>query len=774
MSPTRLAIRLVRHHARLAAAGFLLAFLVVAGVGAASVVPGYADHAVRESTRMSAAYADQAVVAGSPEDAEVLRSAGLTATRSGAVIVRSPLAAQPVEHIVFDPWRPNYPVLAGQPPLSPERIAVSTSTAEALGAGVGERVQMREGKTWREVTIAALVTDPADIDRQFVVAAGLVTPEGGSIWLGSPSDAVLEKLTGLASGDTSISRVDARADTRVETANAQLHKAWRALAILLGILGVASGFVVVSLARAIVRADVAGLAASGMRERAIRTVMARALLIPAGSGCALGTLAAALVPWAGRRSGALLGQCWSGVTLPEPAYVAGAIGAVALGLALPIAMARARAHRQRHRVGWPPVAEKLLGRIAAVVAAVSLLLILAARLSMTSLTVFLVGIPLAALAAAVPSVVWTLAQRGQGPLARQVHAHTALPQILVGTILAGLCAVASWSAASRWHTAAVNGTQLFTPMQPPNSIVASAVPAPTAAEISNAFLESGGDSVRSWIVPDERRTQQRVTTASAAACVESDPSLDIAAVPPECLRTEAAVPLNTLMLSDDPSLGARILADADLIQQGRVALVAFRAGAVEASSIDVVDAAAPDPVLGGYLPGAVIGVDSPLARRLSVTPSAVRTMAFLGAEHMTAQERARFIGRLLHLAPTTVIGDATAPPQSSRYAQNRFTSALSALVIGLLLAAVMTVLADALARIEATMAGLRRPPALRRRAAALIIVAGTCGAVCGLVFAWFSGVHLTASFGWTWLWPLVGVVLGVVPLLRPRMAGGHG
>ncbi|WP_146133009.1 hypothetical protein [Knoellia remsis] len=757
-------------------AATLVTAATVAGITGLSAVARYMDASVAASVRQGVANKEQIVVAGRKADAVLLKEAGFIGLTTGRALVLSSQGADSVESLVVDTPVVTYATVRGDATVATGEVAVSTALAEKLALAVGQDVRIRIGETtWRSATVSGILVDPAAVDRAFIVLRQQVKPDPGTTWAGPAGDDVVDELSGVGSGETSGSLTDSRVAERVAQANGPFHRVVFGMTLSLAVLGSFLLGVLLLAGRRAVEPDVRGLVAAGMPEPRVARVLQFSAAAPLAVGAVVGAVVGGIAPWLARPLARNIGHVWLAPQWPEPRSVILALGSIGLACFVACLIVTRLRPRAARSLSSPWAVPDGFLRTACVVAAVCVALVIGARLFMTPVTVRWVGLPLAVGAVAVPTAVAGVAILYRlGPVRRAFWKRAGLPVLGVGVVTSAVCAVFAWSAADRWHTVAVNQALPGSVMQPRDSVVASAVPGTATQLLRDRFVELGGQSARWWALPDEQSTQVRVTTASAAACVAKNPELDISMVPPECTRTDSPVPMNGVFLTDKGSArpGAPAV-DPALNQSGAVALVTYGPSRAEKPRIQIFDGVVDDPVLGGLLPGMSVEAGSPAAKKLGLTPSSVNLVVFLGAGDLSQRERATFTAEILRLAPTTLLSDDTREPLTQRYRAIRLSMGLLALLILTIFAASMVFLSDYLGSLEHVTAGMRGKLRLRPGVVAFVLSSAAFGSLSGLAYAWFSGVHVAASFGGVWTWGFAAVLLGTLPLMR-RTKGHRG
>jgi hypothetical protein len=214
-------------------------------------------------------------------------------------------------------------------------------------------------------------------------------------------------------------------------------------------------------------------------------------------------------------------------------------------------------------------------------------------------------------------------------------------------------------------------------------------------------------------------------------------------------------PINTIALTDEPAT-AGLRADQGLVENGAIGVLTFTGDSVAATST-ATEPATPDPVLGGNLPGAVVGVDSPLARRLHLVPSGGQSLVLLDFDSLPDAARARMRSIIDRTSSTA----QTAEAYNDTALQLRAIATAVALGATAVLLLVVTTVGLAflasqrdLRRILGRLAVNRR----RRRAFGmrllLIPLAAQVAALAVARFcAWLAGARGGGGFGWLWTLP---------------------
>jgi hypothetical protein len=248
-------------------------------------------------------------------------------------------------------------------------------------------------------------------------------------------------------------------------------------------------------------------------------------------------------------------------------------------------------------------------------------------------------------------------------------------------------------------------------------------------------------------------------------CLEQRGSRDPNDVLEECGPVGTMSPINTIALTDAPAT-AGLRADKALVERGRTGLLTFTGDSMLATAI-ATEPARGDPVLGGNLPAAVVGVDSPLARRLHLTPSGAQSLLLLDFADLPDAAQARLRSTIARIASTAQTGEAYDDTERQlRAVATAVTIGATAVILLVITTVGMAFLASQrdLRRVLGHLGIDRR----RRRAVGVRMLLVPVGALAVALAtarfsAWLAGVHNDSGFGWLWAAPgLAGMAACVI------------
>ena len=682
----RLLIPLVRYRLR------PVLLVVMVGVVLGLTVCGAA--ALRESTLNAqgrAAGADQAdfefaLQAGSGDARELLaETPKLQRVEDGdATVLTSDAAAPALVRTMSAPAGPVGALVEGHRATQPGQAAVSLALQHQLAVRVGDTVNVTADDVTVPVEIVGVTVNEANVDDATIVTVvDELSASDTTVWL-SHTDPYANPGLRSALDDRSItyrsvSTLSEDARRSVPPAVAGLAYAPLLAALLLGLVAVG---VLLSLS-SVAREDTRLLTQAGVPPRqAWRLIGGVASGSLIGGMILGGTLATATV-WVARVSiAARLDQYWTTTAVPWlPATLLVLAVIVLAVVARPAALAAssvgdwiARPSRGRPRSRRRAVAGVLAGCGVAVIAAAA-----AARLQSPPNSI--AGwAPAGGLmvVASLPILIGDTFTRRLPP-ATSTIAHRLVASVsLVAVVASLIAATAAVSAARTTHNANAAEGQTSAP-QPPGSFLIYEVPDEAAGKIAGRFRDLGGQDVQQYELPDETQRRIRVTGTDLVDCMEKAQVANPDAVSPDCFPQDTMSPVNTVMLSIDGKTGSR--ADPGLIEDGEVGLLEYTGTTGDAKSIAITDAA-PDPLLGGNMPGMVVDPSGPVAQKFGLQTGGTRLVALLDFEQLDEHDQSLMRGTVARIAPGAQIADAD---QSNSYDQDRAIANVKA-VAGTILA----------------------------------------------------------------------------------------
>jgi hypothetical protein len=649
-------------------------------------------------------------------------------------------------------------LLRGRRPHRAGEATVSTAVQRALGAEIGDTVAVATGGPAALARVVGITVSPDDRGDATAVLFAPGDPRDATVWVTDTdvfTDAQLRPV--LERRQAKARTVSHLADDRRAAAIDTLLAALRYSAPAFALLAVCLAGIMLAAMHRERRRDVLALAAAGMS-----TTAGWRLLSTAAAWCStVGAVAGATVTVAGlwllrERVSAPLGQQWQSVAVPWAALV------VYLLLLSPAALALAwvTTRGQRVSVALTRLRAPTWTGAALFTAGAAVLVLMAVRV---------VPVALAALAGLVTvSGACLLLVSGltmiRRPALRRLIRGSARP--LAGLALAA--AVITFSAGyytARQDHSALSVAADNVPYQPPGSLFVDGINADTRAALQRQYLALGGRRSAAYLTVAEPTQAIRATSPRMIDCLEQRGSRDPNDVLGECAPDGTMSPINTIALTDAPAT-AGLRADKALVERGRTGLLTFTGDSMLATAVTTEPARA-DPVLGGNLPAAVVGVDSLLARRLHLTPSGAQSLLLLDFADLPDAAQARMRGTIARIASTAQTGeDYDDTERQLRAVATAVTIGATAVILLVTTTVGMAFLASQrdLRRVLGHLGIDRR----RRRAVGvrmLLVPVGVLAVALATArfSAWLAGVHNDSGFGWLWAVPgLAGMAACVI------------
>lgn len=669
-------------------------------------------------------------------------------------------------------------VTTGSSPDQTGEIALTASTASALGVGVGDNLVVTldgESSTGR---VVGLLVDPADRDNQTLVR--LVEPANGQVWTRWLSDTSFYSVASLRPyldrGSASFQSLD----NLLEGAAANSPEFLSAMRFLPTGAGLLLALVMVSFAAVMLRrwtSDVEALVATGMsRAEAWRRLLIPVLVVVL-AGEAIGAVAAVLSLFSFRFAvSSWFGQSWVSLGIPlfesivlAAATAVAAVAALPLLRVLPAAQSWASNRSQRSWRWATPIA-LVCGTLAALTWLVSVTLSGPAENDTFS---NLVGPAALVFLASAPFILAPILTLGLSP-AIKILLENMLRGLVPVSAVASIVAVLAtmWCAQTTYN--ANQGEASSSPLVPSGAFVISSVPAKTVETVKERYRTTGGRKIAEYRLLNEKAADLRVTTLGIVDCLAA-PGVDLDSMPDDCWPPESATasPINLVAVG---APGSRAQADPGLLNDGIVGLLLLT-GEEGRITKQATTRAEPDPTLGGSLPGLIVPPDSNVLREFDVSEAGSSMLVLLDFDQLTIEDRLRVRSLVLRLAPGAEVADGTDPTAYDRLRSVANTVGLlgSAASVGLvLLGGMAMVVSNALTRRILVDLGTR--PSIRWTVAirwtALMSVPLALAVPLGIASASYAGRADGASYGL--LWPLPGllgflasVVIGIAFLRVP-------
>jgi hypothetical protein len=759
--------RLVRARWTQAVSLLLVAFALAAALTGLLAVRTSATQAVADATRADHGGHEFALQVLDPSVIPVLAArtdvlpiwqsngSAATATREVPVTVRS----------VSSSAAASGGLVRGRQPQRPGELTVSSAAGRALGVTVGDTVTVTTNEVPTPVRIVGTTVTPDDRDDATVVLFAAGDPQDATVWVSDVEVFEDPQLGPILDRRQAKARtVEILAADRRTAATETLLSALRYSGPAFAVLAVCIAGVMLAAMHRERRRDVRALTAAGMPAAA-----AWRLLSSAAAWClVVGTAAGMAFTLGGflqfrETVSAPLGQQWQTVTAPWVAVIA------YLVLFAPAALA----------VAWLTNRGQ---RLSAVFARLSAPVWTGAALFVPGVTVLIpmafgavpeTVAPLAGLVTVIGfSLLLTVAlTASRRPALRRLISQSARPLTGLALVAAVITFSAGYYTARQDHSARVVVAKNV-PFQPPGSLFVDGINAAGRTSLQQQYRALGGRRTAAYLTVAETTESVRATNTRLVDCLTQRGTRDPDDVLADCGPDGTMSPINTIALTDEPTT-AGLRADRAMVEDGRIGLLTFAGDSIETTATATEPATA-DPVLGGNLPGAVVGTDSPLARRLHLTPSGGQSLVLLDFYDLPEAAQARMrsiIDRTASTAQTDEAFDNTA---------KQFRAVATAASIGttaVILLVVTTVGMAFLASQRNLRRMLGRLGINRRRrrvvgARMLLIPLGAQIFALGVArfSAGLAGAHDVSGFGRLWMVP---GVTGMIACLVVAVAYGR-
>lgn len=750
MSRLLLLRRLLRGRPVQAVSILLVAFALTMGLTGLLTVRSSAAQAVADATRADHGGREFAMQVLDPSVAPMLaarqdmlaiwQSSGAAATADRQVPVT-------VRAIVDKEAAPGV-LVQGRPPQQPGEATVSHAALHTLAAAAGDTVTVRTGDRQQVVRVVGVTISPDNRDDTSVVLLAPGDPRDATVWVTDTdvfSDPqirpVLERRQ--AKARTVAHLADERRTIAINTLVAALRYSAPAFVLLAVCV---AGIMLAALHRER-RRDVLALAGAGMPTRAgwrlLATAAAACLLV----GAVAGVIMTLVGCWLLRgQVSAPLGQQWQFIAVPWTALTAYLL--LFAPAALIVASVTSRGQRLSRvftRLRAPVWTGAAL--LAAGVAGLALMAVRIVPVSPAALAGLIAVVGAALLLPAALGV-------GRRPTLRRLIAQAAPP--LSGLALAAAVIIFScgYYTARQDHSAESVRVENM-PYQPLGSLYIDGINAAARTELQQQYRALGGKRTAAYLTVAEPTQSIRATNPGMITCLRDRGTRDPNDVLSDCGPQGTLSPINVIALTDDPPT-AGLRADKVLVEGGRIGLLTFTGDSLQATTLTT-QPAEPDPVLGGNLPAAVVGVDTPLARQLGLTPSGAQSLVLLDFADLpdTAQARMRsIVDRTASTAQTAEDYDDT--EKQFRAVATAVTIGATAIIVLVLTTVGMAFLASQrdLRRMLGHLGINRRQRrAVGLRLLAIPLAAQAAALAVAQLSAWLAGVHNEAGFGWLWIVP---------------------
>ena len=765
MTSAILVRKLLRHHWKMA--------LLLASLTASITTPLVALEIVTATTRAAIEQSADSSMGGYRYALQVVDKAAVNpvfAHRDDLVFVRDEpgevasddAAVDVTVRTVRDPGVALGVLVEGVWPSASDEVVISRAVSEALDSGVGDDVTL---SSIRRATVVGIAASPADRAERsaFGFDAGL-TLDAATILL--TNSEVLRDPEVRSLGDRRLFTLRTAALATDQSGVVSTSLIMRGLSVpwpVGAVILLAVVLPVMGLLAVRSRSDIDSMVAAGMDRTRAGRVFGLAALLSVFCAVVLATGAAVLVvSTMSSEIASVVGQDWLSVSLPVRSMaglVTLSLAGVALaGVGLPslglgqVGVLRWRPRVRRTRAGvlagaWILVVGLwMLGVVPWIVAA--------AWGGVTScLFPAAVGYPrrLDGSAAARRRVV-------------QAVSRSMLPVVLPSVLIVWLATSVSADAIHESQSAvSMSGMP-----QPAGSLLAYEIPRDAAASAISEYRRLGGAEVVEYMLPAESAARVRAASATLVRCMQEAGTRNVMSVPPECVPMDSVSPMNLIALTGGSD---GVVADPTLISDGGIGVITFSGDSPDATGLGSV-AARPDPLLGGNMPGAVVGAGSAFAVEHGLAASDSRLVAFLDFSELSVRDQARFRAALSRIAPAAQTADeGEFYARASGFRVFGRVVAVGGGVLGALLVAFGGGAVVAAASVtRRNILDLSQVASERRRLARRLLwtplLATAFAAVAGLGSAWISGVHDGSGFGVVWL--LVPVLVAVTWVLVVR------
>jgi hypothetical protein len=672
-----------------------------------------------------------------------------TATRQVPVTVRAVSDAAAASGVLVD----------GERPRREGEATVSAAALRALRASTGDTVTVTVEDRPLPVRISGVTVSPADRREATVVVLAPQEPSEATLWLSNTDVFADSQLRPMLERRAAKARtVEILAGEREAAAIDTLLTALRYSAPAFALLAVCLAGIMLAALHRERRPDVLALAAAGMSTVRGWRLVAVAALWCMMAGSALGATAVLVGCYALRETvSAPLGQQWQSIAVAWPALIAYLLLAAPMALAMAWITSRGRRARSaEHRLPVPAWTGAVLFGLGT-----STLVLMATRVLPVA------PAPAAGLAAVVGATLLLTAVPAvtQRPALRRLIIHAVHPLTAAALAAAIITFGVAYYAARQEHTAQT-AVDENVPYQPPGSLFVEGVNAEARGTIQQQYRALGGQRSAVYLGVAESRQLVRSTNPGLVFCLQQRGTRDPDNVLTDCGPDGTMAPINTIALTDEPAT-AGLRVDRAFVEDGRAGLLTFPADESLLVSTTATEPAQPDPALGGNLPGAVVGVDSPLARRLGLTPSGSQSLLLLDFAALSQDAQAQMRSLVNRTASTALVGE----DRNDTEAQFRAVS--TAVSIGAT-AVTLLILASAGMAFLAAQRDLRRMlghlgvsqrqrRAVGARMMLLPLAALAVALASGRFSAWLAGVHNDSGFGWLWALPgLAGILICLV------------
>lgn len=743
-----------------AATLLLAAFAIAATMTGLLTVRASAAQAVADATRTDHAghgYAvqvlDDAVTPTFAARTDILpiwESAGsaATAARQTPTTVRA----------VNNPEATSGVLAEGRRPVRAGEATASAAVLRSLDAGIGDTITVTDAGQSQAVTVTGLTINPADRDDATVVMYADRDPRTATVWVSDTDVFDDPELRGILERRQAVARtVGILAEDREAEAIDSLVSALRYSAPAFALLAVCTAGIMLGALHRERRRDVLALAAAGMPTPAGWRLLAAAAAWCLTAGAALGAVMTLVGSYLLRDPvSALLGQQWAAIAVPWTALltflVLFAPGALLLARVVTRGAVASVAVDRIPAAAWTGGGLFLVG--SGVLALMSARHLPVAYAPVAGVTV-VIGATLL-LAGALPAT--------RRHALRRLVKHSERPLLGLALAAAVVTFSAGYYAARQEHTAASIREDDTLP-QPAGSMFIYNLNAEASAALQQQYQTLGGRQAIRHLIPAEPTHQIRVTNARLVECLEQRGSKDPDELLADCGPDGTRSPINFVALTDEPAT-AGLRADKALVEQGRAGFLTFPNG-TSLTSATAVESAQPDPILGGNVAGAVLGVDTPLAKRLKLVPSGAQSLLLSDFAALPKPDQATMRAAIARTASTAEVSEYR-DDEEAQFRAVATATAIGATAVVLLMLTTLGMTFLAAHRDLRRMLGHLGVNRGRRRAVGARLLLLPLGAqavalAAARVSAWLNGIHDGSGFGRLWVVPgIVGIVVCVV------------
>lgn len=659
----------LRHRRGQAGVLLLLGMLLSGAVLSIAMVRDSAQAAIVQALRADLGGRAYVLQTGQPAAAQALaRTSASPVADDQGTVVAGDLAAPVLIRTTTDPALRLGVLVEGRRPHEPGEVMLSLTTARALNVRLGDEVSVNRSGQVQPGRVVGFSVDPADATNSTLVQLVSKSPEfTATRWLSQQDFYTDALLRDVLESRSAVYQSTASVEQNALDNRPRFLSAMRFLPVGIGLL---LAVVILAAVTALTRSwkgYVEAMVAAGMSWsaawRRCYGIVFTTLLIGEISG---GVAVAAILAVTKVQVSGWFGQHWTQLALPIPEFLTIIVATGLAALLAPWVLRTAR--RLAARAAGLRTASRLSRRTAAMIcsAAIVAWLVVLYSDAFDSNKVALYAPPLAVLIlAAVPFALAPLSGVALPRAMRGVTSHLA-SGLRAATAVACVLALSGAIWAARTTQDANAGEALSSPLEPPGSFVISAVPNAVLPDLEAIYRAQGGEQLVAYPLPAEPDLNVRVSSPRLADCLtQRSATSPLAALTP-CAVADDGVVLNVVAIAP-PGSPAR--ADPRLVEDGRVALFAFRPSSPTPTRLPDVPAT-PDPLLGGNIPGLVLASDSPALAGLGVADSGTSAVLFVDFDRLTPRQQVFLRAAVFRLAASAQTADGTDPTAYDRLRSN--------------------------------------------------------------------------------------------------------